>query len=78
MFKEFVSVEFGIDGSSLIYRAVKGEFLISVELERKVNGIQVLFRNPIAVKGKSRVLIEERVIRIESDGFLMVTLGIFL
>ena len=78
MFKEFVSVEFGIDGSSLIYRAVKGEFLISVELERKVNGIQVLFRNPIAVKSKIRVLIEERVIRIESDGFFMVTLGIFL
>ncbi len=62
MFKELVAVEFRIDGSSLIYGAVKGEFLISVELERKVNGIQVLFGNPIAVKGKGWVLIEERVV----------------
>lgn len=72
MLCDFVAIEIGIDGRSLIYGAVKGELTISVELDGKDNCIEVSGRNPISVKGKGGVLIEVRAFGIKANCFFAV------
>lgn len=60
MFNEFVAVEVRVDGICLVSGSVE-RVAVSIELDGKMNGIDIMFRNPISIDRECRVLLEEGV-----------------